>query len=70
MIFVVKLRTFLYYTGEGSAATKEAGKVSACNLLYCFGVDGKESLRLTDEMLKFFLDPSLYRVVFPFLNVP
>lgn len=30
MIFVIKLRTFLYYTGEGPAATKEAGKASAC----------------------------------------
>lgn len=70
MILVFKLGTFLYYTGEGSAATKEAGKASACDLLYYFGIDVRDSLRLTEEKLKIRLDPSLYRVVFPFLYVP
>lgn len=63
-------RTFLYYTGEGSAATKGSGKASVCDLLYCFGIDVKDSLGLTEEMLKILLDSSLYRVGFPFLNVP
>lgn len=66
MVFVIKV----CYTGEGSAATKEAGKASACNLLYCFGIDGKDPLRLIEEMLKILLDSSLYRVGFPFLNAP
>lgn len=60
----LRLRTFLYYTGERSAATKGSGKASVCDLLYCFGIDVKDSLRLTEEMLKILLDSSLYRVVF------
>lgn len=49
MIFVIKLWTFLYYTGEGSAATKESGKASVCDLLYCFGIDMEDSRRLAER---------------------
>lgn len=68
MTFIIKPRTFLYYTGEGSATTRKAGKASVFDLLYCFGIDVKDSLRLTEEMLKIVLDPSLYSIVFLFLK--